>query len=171
MTTGLQKRLEQLKIEKGRGAKKLSGNQFADFCGIKQRTMAGYLCGKSEPTYQNLLMIAKACNVSVGWLAAGEGEKEPGKNNEVVATIAPGTKEARNKIKIQGERATNKFINLRLITEWMDEYYAEDEAQTIFLLDDMRKMFPSFAKFMEKKRPGRNNLHRPVALDERRETG
>jgi len=55
----------------------LSKNAFARKCAIKQTTMIGYLNGTSEPNLENLIKIAFACNVSVGWLAAGElTEKE-----------------------------------------------------------------------------------------------
>jgi len=53
----------------------LSGNAFARKCGIKQTTMSGYLNGISEPNRGNLIKIARACNVTVGWLADGEGEE------------------------------------------------------------------------------------------------
>lgn len=56
----------------------ISGNAFARKCGIKQTTMSGYLNGLSEPNRENLIKIARACNVSVGWLADGEGETAPG---------------------------------------------------------------------------------------------
>lgn len=49
---------------------------FARKCGIKQTTMNGYLSGKYEPTVTNLCKIAAACDVRVGWLAAGELPKE-----------------------------------------------------------------------------------------------
>ncbi|MFA7346873.1 MAG: helix-turn-helix transcriptional regulator [Desulfurivibrionaceae bacterium] len=56
----------------------LSGNAFARKCGIKQTTMSGYLNGLSEPNRENLIKIARACNVTVGWLADGEGEEATG---------------------------------------------------------------------------------------------
>lgn len=55
----------------------ISGNAFARKCGIKQTTMSGYLNGVSEPNRENLIKIARACNVTVGWLADGEGEVHP----------------------------------------------------------------------------------------------
>lgn len=44
--------------------------------------MIGYLNGTSEPNLENLIKIASACNVSVGWLAAGELTKNEDVNNE-----------------------------------------------------------------------------------------
>lgn len=55
----------------------LSGNAFARKCGIKQTTMSGYLNGLSEPNRENLVKIARACKVTVGWLADGEMEERP----------------------------------------------------------------------------------------------
>ena len=52
-----------------------SGRKFAEHCGVQDSTMRGYLLGKYEPTIENLKKIARACNVTVGWLADGEGEE------------------------------------------------------------------------------------------------
>lgn len=51
-----------------------SGRKFAAECGVQDSTMRGYLLGKYEPTIENLIKIARASNVTVGWLADGEGE-------------------------------------------------------------------------------------------------
>lgn len=45
---------------------------FAAKCGLSDSTIRHYLAGTSEPTLGKIEQIANACNVSVGWLAAGE---------------------------------------------------------------------------------------------------
>jgi transcriptional regulator with XRE-family HTH domain len=45
---------------------------FASRCGLSDSTLRHYIAETSEPTLGKIEMIARACNVSVGWLAAGE---------------------------------------------------------------------------------------------------
>jgi transcriptional regulator with XRE-family HTH domain len=45
---------------------------FASRCGLSDSTIRHYFAETSEPTLGKIEMIAKTCNVSVGWLAAGE---------------------------------------------------------------------------------------------------
>ena len=51
---------------------------FARKCGIPQPVMYKYAHGDSMPGTVNLVSIAKAANVSVKWLATGEGAEEEG---------------------------------------------------------------------------------------------
>lgn len=50
-----------------------SMHAFSARCGISDSLLRKYLAG-SLPGLDNLIRIAAACGVSVGWLAAGEGE-------------------------------------------------------------------------------------------------
>lgn len=45
---------------------------FASRCGLSDSTIRHYIAETSEPTLGKIEMIARACNVSVGWLVAGE---------------------------------------------------------------------------------------------------
>jgi len=137
--------------------------------GIPSATLGRYTKGQTGPDLKNLIKIANAYNVRVGWLATGEEPKEI-QNGAVVATISPGEERAKAKLLEQQNRATSKYINLRQIVEWMDECYADDEAQTIFLLEDMKELFPSFAEFLQKKRPGKDHISSP-AQQSNRKTG
>lgn len=47
-----------------------------DFCGV---TVRYWECGRSTPTLQTLCQLADMLGVSVGWLAAGEGDMMPNK--------------------------------------------------------------------------------------------
>jgi transcriptional regulator with XRE-family HTH domain len=51
------------------------GNQaiLAKKSGISKPTIGDYLTGKSDPSRERLISLAKAANVSVQWLATGEG--------------------------------------------------------------------------------------------------
>ncbi|WCH28245.1 XRE family transcriptional regulator [Aeromonas salmonicida] len=49
-----------------------SGRDFAKRAGIGYSTMHNYLQAVSSPTLENLVLLAKAGNVSVEWLATGE---------------------------------------------------------------------------------------------------
>lgn len=54
------------------------GNQalLAKKAGISKPTMGDYLANKSDPSRTRLVAIAEAANVSVEWLATGEGPIE-----------------------------------------------------------------------------------------------
>lgn len=46
--------------------------------GISTVTIGSYVTGKSDPSRERLVAMARAAGVSVGWLAAGEGAMQPG---------------------------------------------------------------------------------------------
>jgi transcriptional regulator with XRE-family HTH domain len=66
MSDSFKKRLKGL-ILKGESIR-----SFALRCGLSDSTIRHYLAETSEPTLGKIEQIAQACNVSVGWLAAGE---------------------------------------------------------------------------------------------------
>jgi len=49
-----------------------TGREFAARAGIGYSTVHNYLHGKSNPTLDNLVLLAKAGNVSIEWLATGQ---------------------------------------------------------------------------------------------------
>ncbi|MDH4184283.1 MAG: hypothetical protein OEV92_08685, partial [Nitrospinota bacterium] len=59
-----------------RGYKSVNG--FSKLCGISNSLMLAYLDGGSLPGLGNLLKIAAAAEVSLLWLATGEGPKSNG---------------------------------------------------------------------------------------------
>lgn len=54
-----------------------SGRAFATKAGIGYSTLHNYLSAVSSPTLENLVLLAKALDVSVEWLATGEGASNP----------------------------------------------------------------------------------------------
>jgi transcriptional regulator with XRE-family HTH domain len=54
-----------------------SARSLAMRAGISQTGLAKTLRGESEPNLSTLNAIAKAANVSIGWLATGEGPMRP----------------------------------------------------------------------------------------------
>ncbi|MEQ5203876.1 LexA family transcriptional regulator [Providencia rettgeri] len=48
-----------------------SGRDFAHKAGISYSTFHNYMNAQSSPTLENLVLISKACNVSIEWLATG----------------------------------------------------------------------------------------------------
>lgn len=81
-------------FRKSDGKEKLNKSAFARKCGIEQSTMAGYLSGKSSPTVENAIKIAKGNEVSLIWLTTGEGPmfKKLGVENNSIgpSNISPG---------------------------------------------------------------------------------
>ncbi len=74
--------IERLELIKGND----SVRSFAKKCGINEGTMLRYFNG-SLPSISNAYMIAKACDVSLTWLAGGEGGEalSEGKSKKTVA--------------------------------------------------------------------------------------
>lgn len=63
---------ERLKVLMGG----VSSRVFEQKTGVGEASIRKYLKGQAEPTLGNLVKIANACSVRVGWLAAGELPKE-----------------------------------------------------------------------------------------------
>jgi transcriptional regulator with XRE-family HTH domain len=124
-------------------------------CGVSEGSFRAYLAGRSKPGLEIIIKIAHGLGVSVGWLAAGEGEPEQGR---VAAAIEPGDPAVRARLLDVRHKATIRNAQLRLIVAWMDETYGDDDEQAILLLDDMRRHYPSFERYFqrwaEKKQPG-----------------
>lgn len=76
-TSSFADRLQQV-VEKVGNATKL-----AKASGISRRTIGAYLSGNTDPTLKRLIAIAKVADVSVQWLATGEGFQEGEKSGEV----------------------------------------------------------------------------------------
>ncbi|EAT15343.1 helix-turn-helix transcriptional regulator [Desulfuromonas acetoxidans] len=54
---------------------------FSSISGVSEGVIRRYLSGKSEPTRPVLIALADASNVTVQWLATGEGPMTNGKNS------------------------------------------------------------------------------------------
>lgn len=48
-----------------------SGREFAHKAGISYSTFHNYINAQSSPTLENLVLLSKACDVSIEWLATG----------------------------------------------------------------------------------------------------
>jgi phage repressor protein C with HTH and peptisase S24 domain len=48
--------------------------RLSECSGLSRAVIGKYLSGKSEPSRDRLIRLARAGNVSIGWLASGEGE-------------------------------------------------------------------------------------------------
>lgn len=62
-----------------------TGREFATRAGIGYSTVHNYLHAASSPTLDNLVLLAKAGNVSVEWLATGQQTSLKNTDAEVVA--------------------------------------------------------------------------------------
>jgi transcriptional regulator with XRE-family HTH domain len=55
-----------------------SNRSFADMCGLSEGTLRRYLRGETYPPLDTLELISIAGDVSLAWLATGEGEMRRG---------------------------------------------------------------------------------------------
>jgi transcriptional regulator with XRE-family HTH domain len=60
----------------------LSQYAFAKKCGFGESVLRGYLNGSSVPGTKKLIAMAKAAEVTIDWLATGEGEMSPDRIRE-----------------------------------------------------------------------------------------
>ncbi len=106
----------------------------------------------------SLVKIAKANNTTVAWLI-GEVDDKNWKPGEVAATISPGAK----KITLADQLPVNRVIPLKMIVEWMNETFQGEigEEQAMHFYDDLKRNYPSFREFMEKKAKSTGHLDGP----------
>jgi transcriptional regulator with XRE-family HTH domain len=134
-----------------------SSRTFERRCGVNEASIRNYLKGTSEPTLGNLIKIATACGVSVGWLAAGEGEPKQ-RNGIIAATIEPGDEGKKARRLAAGARAERRSPDLQRLIAWMDEEQEKNPDFGYFLARQLEKTYPSFARYLdnleEKKEPG-----------------
>lgn len=62
-----------------------TGREFATRAGIGYSTLHNYLHAASSPTLENLVLLAKAGNVSVEWLATGQQTSHKNTDSDAVA--------------------------------------------------------------------------------------
>lgn len=101
--------------------------------GISSKSINSYALGTAEPSRPRLVAMAKAANVSAGWLATGEGPMRP------------------------GEEQSGKLARLEepVITElklWLNEQRGEENGIYIWFRVELQKKFPEFKEWLEKKR-------------------
>ena len=132
--------------------------EFSRMCDIQPSTMGGYLSGSSKPSLENLLKIAKRCGVTVAWLI-GEVDDKNWNPGEVAATISPGDK----KITLADKLPVNRITPLKLIVEWMNEAYDGELGEILAMqfYEDLKKNYPSFREYMEKKEKSAGHLDGP----------
>ena len=140
--------------------KRLGKNEFARKCNLKPATMLGYLNGTSEPNLKNLIQIARACNVTVGWLANGEQPKRPGlpvdnhdakmlrkemaANGKIAATI-------KGPDHVQSNGRDQLHPAVLAIEEWLktvDVFYSAE------FYNKFINRFPEFAEWLKKREKG-----------------
>lgn len=129
----------------------LSKNSFARKCDIKQTTMIGYLNGTSEPNLENLIQIAAACNVSVGWLAAGEGGQEARTGDMATAAKTPEIGDEYAAILDMLRNPKQGDYNLKQVMTWLVEEYREKPGEQLLLIIELTKLFPNLQKYLVKK--------------------
>lgn len=133
-----------------------NGSRFAKFCRIKQTTMSGYLKGSSTPNIENLINVAKYCQVTVGWLANGEEPKFPGteKKEQPQTSKIAATLNNWKAIERQNQsQAETTDINLQHIIGWLQEEIEKDKRNSLYYFTDLFLKYPEFQDYMRKKMP------------------
>lgn len=62
------------RLKEARGRAGLSQQALADNAGVTRETVCKWERGQKMPCGYNMVILADALNVSVGWLVAGEGK-------------------------------------------------------------------------------------------------
>ena len=91
------------------------------------------------------------------WIAGKNKE-----NHKIKATIEPGQQEKKAMLREAGKRITETDPSLRMVVEWMEEYFQDDPDQIPGFVWTMANDWPSFADFLEKKGFGGGRQNRPL---------
>lgn len=66
----------------------------AETAGVTPEHLASYIAGRAKPPFELIARLARVQNVSLDWLASGEGEREAGGEPEGFALIAQSQSDA-----------------------------------------------------------------------------
>lgn len=97
-----------------------SGREFAARAGIGYSTLHNYLHAVSSPTLDNLVLLAKAGNVSVEWLATGQ---QSHKNSDSAVIAVPFIDRSSDVLKLDAQLLAKKELRslyaIRISTDVM----------------------------------------------------
>ncbi|EOI3469568.1 XRE family transcriptional regulator [Cronobacter turicensis] len=97
-----------------------SGREFAARAGIGYSTLHNYLHAVSSPTLDNLVLLAKAGNVSVEWLATGQ---QSHKNSDSAVIAVPFIDRSSDVLKLDAQLLAKKELRslyaIRISTDAM----------------------------------------------------
>ncbi|WLI77726.1 LexA family transcriptional regulator [Kosakonia sp. H02] len=97
-----------------------SGREFAARAGIGYSTLHNYLHAVSSPTLDNLVLLAKAGNVSVEWLATGQ---QSHKNSDSAVIAVPFIDRSSDVLKLDAQLLAKKKLRslyaIRISTDVM----------------------------------------------------
>ena len=132
--------------------------RFAQRCDINKETLRRYLIGKSVPKIDTAWTIASVAGVSLSWLIGETNEKRRA-TQKIAASIEPG----HTRLNLADQLPINRITPLKLIVEWMNETYDGElgEIMAMQFYDDLKRNYPSFRKYIEKKEHGTNHLDGP----------
>ncbi len=116
-----------------------SNLSFAEKCGLSEGTLRSYLKGKTSPPLDTLVIIAKAGNVDLAWLATGEGEMRRGE----VGTSAGQVLESAAGRMVQTQQCTPIRPEIAELVELLDNYANKT------LLEDLKSKLLNIKKVME----------------------
>lgn len=131
---------------------------FAQQCGINKETLRRYLIGKSVPKIDTAWTIASIAGVSLSWLIGDTNEKCQ-TTQKVAASIHPGG----TRLNLVDQLPVNRVTPLKLIVEWMNEAYDGElgEIMAMQFYEDLKRNYPSFREYIEKKEQRTNHLDGP----------
>lgn len=137
-------------VKKARNNAGLSQQEFAKNFEISKGYVQMLENGKRAPSVSLRREIER-------WIAGKNRE-----NHKIKATIEPGKPEKKALLREAGKRITETDPSLRMMVEWMDEYFRDDPDQIPSFFWAMAKNWPSFDEFLEKKGFGRDRQSGPM---------
>ncbi|MBS9779929.1 MAG: helix-turn-helix domain-containing protein, partial [Moraxellaceae bacterium] len=90
--------------------KRVKQVQIKDAVNVSKGTVSNWVSGKTNPDGVSILKIAKFLNISVDWLATGEGEMNPNTQSTTTAEVQPPINNDEPEIKLTMD-ALKKFLN------------------------------------------------------------
>jgi transcriptional regulator with XRE-family HTH domain len=124
---------------------------------VNPSTISRWINGK-EVGKASIERIAQATGCSVDWLKTGEGKMfGTAKKCVLPAPIDPGNQETSEILEVY-RKVTERNVHLRQIVEWLDAEFGQKDEQALFFYEDLKDRYPTFAEFMQKKRPTGSGL-------------
>jgi len=161
------------KLQKLIAQKRITYKKLGESAGVTGGAIKKYEQGDREPTRPVLIGMAKALDVTVGWLAAGEQPKKPGipcdaedarrmreeksVPGNTAATIEPGRKKKDKES--PGQERQYHHPAAQVLDEWLQEMSQKDPIRSGYFLTELCQQFPEMADWIKERR-GENDYDR-----------
>jgi len=150
---GLTENIFGMAVRTARKHLKLTQAMFAEPLSITGSYVSDIEKGKAVPSEAVIREIISVYRISRKWLDAGQGEMftpDPVKDTPAAVAAEPAG-DYKSYIKLMMKDPAPGNDNLKLIIAWLWDQYGNDPSSQFNLLEDLKKIYPSMARHLQKK--------------------